>query len=267
MRDDNNKSMNWLSMAELSQTVTTPSKVILLSSEGQGLISSLFFVIVLLLHLTLGSRWLNLSKAPVNPVKPVIMVEVALLTAPKPPVVVPDAPKVKASKLTPTPPKPTLKPAPPKVKKVLPILKPVVPVKTVLKSEAVAAIKLPEATASPAAPKTEPAPATVVNVSAPSKIPDHAVPTAKVDESITCISCPKPNYPAVARRRFWQGNVELRLQIGRDGSVVQVTLLNSSGYNTLDEAAIDGVKQWRFVASSSGVTRSATQSINFNLEQ
>lgn len=50
-------------------------------------------------------------------------------------------------------------------------------------------------------------------------------------------------YPHFSRKQDHEGTVFIKLDIAKDGSVVQATLLSSSGYNTLDEAALDAVRQ------------------------
>jgi protein TonB len=59
---------------------------------------------------------------------------------------------------------------------------------------------------------------------------------------------PVPTYPASARRREQQGTVTLKVQVGADGSVVRAEVAESSGYEALDDAALQSVRaRWRFV--------------------
>jgi len=61
-------------------------------------------------------------------------------------------------------------------------------------------------------------------------------------------SDPAPIYPESARRREQQGTVTVRVLVGADGSVEQAEIADSSGFDTLDDAAIDTVRlRWRFV--------------------
>jgi protein TonB len=53
------------------------------------------------------------------------------------------------------------------------------------------------------------------------------------------------DYPRLARDRGWQGTAELRLQIGTDGKLKNVSVLNSSGYEVLDQRAIEKVNGLR----------------------
>ncbi|MFO7972403.1 MAG: energy transducer TonB [Desulfobacterales bacterium] len=59
-------------------------------------------------------------------------------------------------------------------------------------------------------------------------------------------SNPPPRYPAVARRRGFQGNVMLEVLVGPSGNVIELHVLSSSGYPILDRAAKSSVKNWTF---------------------
>jgi protein TonB len=59
---------------------------------------------------------------------------------------------------------------------------------------------------------------------------------------------PAPDYPDEARTLGEQGTVMLRVTVGADGTVRQVTLEKSSGFQDLDDAAEETVRdEWRFV--------------------
>lgn len=58
---------------------------------------------------------------------------------------------------------------------------------------------------------------------------------------------PKPEYPFVARNRGYQGRVVLQVDVLPDGTAERVELTSSSGYDSLDAAAVRTVRQWRFV--------------------
>jgi len=61
-------------------------------------------------------------------------------------------------------------------------------------------------------------------------------------------SNPPPIYPALARRREQQGTVTVRVLVGADGSVERAEIADSSGFDTLDDAALETVRsRWRFV--------------------
>jgi periplasmic protein TonB len=59
---------------------------------------------------------------------------------------------------------------------------------------------------------------------------------------------PPPIYPAIARRREQQGTVTVKVLVGADGSVERAEVADSSGFDTLDDAALETVRsRWRFV--------------------
>lgn len=58
---------------------------------------------------------------------------------------------------------------------------------------------------------------------------------------------PVPTYPPASRRAGEQGKVIVRVLIGTDGVAREAELRQSSGYDRLDRAALDTVRQWRYV--------------------
>jgi len=66
---------------------------------------------------------------------------------------------------------------------------------------------------------------------------------------------PPPDYPRMARRRGYQGNVVLEVLVGRNGTVGDLRVSKSSGYPVLDRAALDSVKKWTFVPGMQGNER------------
>jgi protein TonB len=61
-----------------------------------------------------------------------------------------------------------------------------------------------------------------------------------------CRSCPRPEYPARARREGWQGTVDVELHVDRDGVVEHASVERSSGFAVLDAAAVTVARQSRF---------------------
>jgi len=57
---------------------------------------------------------------------------------------------------------------------------------------------------------------------------------------------PKPQYPSRAVDLNLEGVVRLAAVVGRDGSVTEVKVIESSGKGLLDRAAIAAVKKWTF---------------------
>ena len=57
---------------------------------------------------------------------------------------------------------------------------------------------------------------------------------------------PQPQYPYRARQRHWEGRVVLRVVVDAQGQPERVSVLSSSGYDVLDDAALDAIRRWRF---------------------
>jgi protein TonB len=57
---------------------------------------------------------------------------------------------------------------------------------------------------------------------------------------------PPPRYPSQARRRNQQGVVRVEVRLDERGKQLKLTLVRSSGVQSLDQAALDAVTQWRF---------------------
>jgi protein TonB len=63
---------------------------------------------------------------------------------------------------------------------------------------------------------------------------------------------PPPRYPAAARRRSQQGTVVLSVHVDEHGRVSNLWLFESSGYQALDNAAVQAVKDWTFEPGMQG---------------
>ena len=63
-----------------------------------------------------------------------------------------------------------------------------------------------------------------------------------------------PVYPEIARRRGEQGRVVLQVNVSAQGLPVAVNVAESSGFPTLDSAALTAVQRWRFVPATRGGT-------------
>ncbi len=61
-----------------------------------------------------------------------------------------------------------------------------------------------------------------------------------------------PKYPIVARRRGYQGKVLLEVLVKKNGRAGPIRLARSSGYEILDKAAINVVKDWLFRPAKRG---------------
>jgi len=65
-------------------------------------------------------------------------------------------------------------------------------------------------------------------------------------------SNPAPDYPAVARRRGYEGTVILDVLVNRSGRVADLRLFQSSGHASLDQTALSSVKGWVFDPARKG---------------
>ncbi len=110
-----------------------------------------------------------------------------------------------------------------------------------------------EAAAPPAAPAPQPAAASAAPAAA---VPVPAVPAPApiVPPSFNAayLDNPAPEYPADSRRRGQQGKVLLHVLVGVAGTADKVEIRTSSGFDRLDEAALEAVRRWRFVPAQQG---------------
>ena len=60
----------------------------------------------------------------------------------------------------------------------------------------------------------------------------------------------RPQYPRMARRRGYEGVVTLKVLVSREGEVLEVRVLKTSGYSILDEEAKRTVIKYRFEPGS-----------------
>ena len=61
-----------------------------------------------------------------------------------------------------------------------------------------------------------------------------------------------PLYPPASRRAGEEGTVQLRILVDERGMPGEVQVVKGSGFARLDQAAMDAVRKWRFVAASNG---------------
>ncbi len=58
---------------------------------------------------------------------------------------------------------------------------------------------------------------------------------------------PQPLYPREARKKGYEGEVVLRVEVLSSGRVGEIEIRRSSGHDILDRSAISAVKQWKFI--------------------
>lgn len=137
-----------------------------------------------------------------------------------------------------------------------PVVKPVV--KPEVKPKPVQPQPVPEVAAPDVAAETPTPSPPVESAPAQSAPPENAppgLPDREPDYQAAYLNNPLPLYPMVARRMGWQGKVVLNVEVLESGLPGQIKLYQSSGRDVLDNAAIQAVRGWKFVAArQNGVT-------------
>lgn len=160
-----------------------------------------------------------------------VQVMADLIELPQPQVAPP--PPAPQPKPTPTP-APTPRPRPVATPQPQPVLTPEPSPTAPVVAPAPPAPPQPVVAAAPPAPATPPAPPAPPAVVLPSSNADY-------------LNNPPPPYPPLSRRLGEQGKVVVRVLIKADGTAAEATVVSSSGYERLDEAARQTVLRWRYV--------------------
>ena len=200
----------------------------------------LLLTLILLLHLW-AAIWLLQPAEPFTKAQP-MMIEVSLVAAP--------SQQAAAA--------PVVQPKPPEPKKE-PVKKPVKQKKPITHKQ----IELPKPLDMademlPAPSKSESIPAFVPTSTASkvsSKVTADIAPFTEANFNANYGSNPKPKYPGMATSRGWEGTVRLLVRVSAEGLSEEVTLQRSSGYDVLDEAAIEAVQKWKFIPAKRGDTQ------------
>jgi len=120
-------------------------------------------------------------------------------------------------------------------------------------------IAVPESASAPAAevPAALASPETVARAMAPVMAPVPAAEPPAPAAARAQVSAPRvdadyldnpaPVYPAQSRRLKESGKTVLRVWVATSGVPAEVTVHASSGYERLDQAALNAVRRWRFV--------------------
>lgn len=64
-----------------------------------------------------------------------------------------------------------------------------------------------------------------------------------------------PVYPPASRRAGEQGTVRLKVLVDTSGKASNVQVTQTSGFPRLDQAAMEAVRKWRFVAATDGTNK------------
>ena len=169
------------------------------------------------------------------------------------------------------PPKPRVTPPPPAPPKV--VAAPVVVRKTETLPPPPMPLAIADPTPAPNAPvgvvaRAAPLPpltAPVAATPAPVAAPKVELPSSDAEY----LQNPKPAYPAMSKRLGEQGKVVVRVLIGVDGEVQKAEIRQSSGFERLDQAALNTAQRWRYVPGKRGGVAEAmwfNVPINFVLE-
>ena len=173
--------------------------------------------------------------------------------------------EVLAQLVEPPAPKPEPQPAP-----ALAPVRSVAPLPAVVKKVAPKPTVRPQAQPQPAA-ITDPAPspnAPLVSVAPPAPSPPVAetpAPPAAAAQVVAAapavqlpsssadyLQNPKPAYPPLSKRLGEQGKVIVRVRIGADGAAQKAEIGKSSGFERLDQAALNTALKWRYVPGKRG---------------
>ncbi|MBF0339638.1 MAG: energy transducer TonB [Magnetococcales bacterium] len=228
------------------------------------------FGVALLIHGALaGALWVH-SPRPTRGERTPVVFEMAFVSPPAPPVVSdalppPETPPVEIPPAPPAPapeprpevaPTPPRAPDPPRVKKIP---------KASLRSAP-----------SPAPPReAEPQPLPVAVLPTPPVAASVPVPVPVVEEyrpvdvAAAYAANPKPDYPRSARRLGQAGSVLLSVELNAAGAVVRLRVQQGSGFEALDQAALEAVSRWRFLPArrnGQAVAATVTVPIRFALQ-
>lgn len=120
------------------------------------------------------------------------------------------------------------------------------------------------------------APAPSLPVSAqPSQNPHPAPVRQETGSGIAApgiLSRTAPAYPPAARKAGQEGTVILKIEILATGRPGNIAIASSSGYSSLDEAAIAAVRKWQFIpakdlSSNKNVPCTTTLPVSFRLHE
>jgi protein TonB len=117
----------------------------------------------------------------------------------------------------------------------------------------------PEAPSTYTAPPAPPTPVPIPPIEAPvapvAAVPAPApAPVIPPSFNAAYLNNPPPAYPTMSREMGEEGRVVLRVFVNERGQPEEVQVRASSGFNRLDDAAKNTVRQWKFVPAKRGDT-------------
>jgi protein TonB len=205
-------------------------------------------IAVILLHAVLV-WWLFVhAEAPIQPPKPEPMT-VSLITLPAKKEEAPAPEIVPIIKQ-----KPVVKPVVKPKETVKPVERPTPVVDRIV--EPTSDVPRFEASTQPEAqPMAEPVAAAAKPAPAPAAPPKQEVVEEKEEPpkfGVAYLNNPAPEYPKLAKRAGEEGRVLLKVLVSVEGRPESVEISKGSGFERLDTAAMNAVKQWRFVPARKG---------------
>ena len=119
-------------------------------------------------------------------------------------------------------------------------------------------------------PQPPPVEMVETSVSEPAPVSAPTAPVTLLTElSVTCPELSPPSYPSLSRRLGEEGKLVLRVELDKNGHVSTASVIESSSYKRLDEAALAVVKTWRCnpaLHNGQPVRAVALQPFNFVLQ-
>lgn len=171
------------------------------------------------------------------------------------------------------PPAPKVQPQPPAPPKLTPVKQSTPKAAAPVKTMAPLPLAIADSTPSPNAPTGATAPAAPApQVTAPIAEAPPAPAPLRVQlpsSDADYLQNPKPSYPPMSKRLGEQGKVVVRVLIEVDGKAQKAEIKQSSGFDRLDQAALNTVLRWRYVPGKrAGVAEAMwfNVPINFVLE-
>ncbi|UPG94289.1 energy transducer TonB [Luteibacter aegosomatissinici] len=107
--------------------------------------------------------------------------------------------------------------------------------------------------------------AAAAKVARPAAMASDAAPAAPKAEPLVPVYMPSPRYPMEALRAHREGQVVLSVTVTPDGDVTAVSVGRSSGDPSLDDAAEEAVRNWRFAAADRAPRYTSDLPIRFEL--
>jgi protein TonB len=226
----------WGSFALPADQTMQPLFKALTDQERPRSMRVLLLILTLSLHLWVAA-WLFEPPKPLTPAQPMIM-EISLIAAPSAQVAMASVAQPKPVEAKKEPVKKTVKKKPPIIRKPKELPKPLAVADELL----------------PAASKTDLAPVEANAAKVSIKTTTDTAPFTEANFNTNYGSNPKPKYPGIATSRGWEGTVRLLVKVSAEGDSEEVTVQRSSGYDVLDEAAVEAVEKWKFIPAKQGDT-------------